>query len=44
MQTKYISIHTYEKDLKADKAKGLLFPELRGTWLPSFNLQQGRLV
>lgn len=39
MQTRYLTIVKFYKDVDVTKAKGLLFPHLRGTWLPSFDRQ-----
>lgn len=36
-----LSIHLYRQDVSTNIAKGLFFPRLRGTWLPSFNKQVG---
>jgi len=38
-----ISIHShkYIQDMEANKAKKLLFPTLRGTFLPSVDIQCG---
>ncbi len=39
MRTKYLTITKYVKNIKIDKAKNRIFPHLRGTWLPSFDIQ-----
>jgi len=39
MHTKYISILKYNLDVSVNKAKGLMFPSIRGTWLPCFDKQ-----
>ena len=36
-----LSIHRYRQDVSTNIAKGLFFPHLRGTWLPSINKQVG---
>lgn len=33
------SIYLLKMDIGANKAKGLYFPSIRGTWLPSFDIQ-----
>ena len=42
MQTKYVSIHKYIKDVSANKAKKLLYPSLRGPWLAYLDFITGR--
>ena len=34
-----LSIHRYVQDVSVNKAKGLRFPSVRGTWLPSWDWQ-----
>ncbi len=42
MTTKYLSIYRYIQDVSVNRAKKLWFPKIRGTWLPSFDIQTGR--
>lgn len=41
IHTRFLTICKYEKDVDFDIAKNRLFPHLRGTWLPSFDIQDG---
>jgi hypothetical protein len=38
MTSKYLSIHRYIPNIEKDKAFGRRFPEYRGTWLPSLDV------
>lgn len=38
LSTKYLSIIKYWNDPRGNIAKGLWFPTIRGTWLPSFDV------
>lgn len=35
-----ISVHWYQQDIGINISKNLIFPRLRGTWLPSFDKQK----
>ncbi len=39
LRTKYLTVCRYVQDIQMNREKSQLFPPLRGTWLPSFNLQ-----
>jgi hypothetical protein len=39
MRCKYFTVNKYYTDLKANKAKGLTYPHLRGKLLPSVDQQ-----
>lgn len=39
MKFKHISILNYIQDIKVNKAKKLLFPSIRGTYIPSVDIQ-----
>lgn len=39
--TKHLTLTKYHVNRSVDKAKGRWFPGLRGTWLPSFDIQTG---
>lgn len=41
INTRYFTISKYIKDIRVDEAKDLHFPSLRGTWIPSIDLQCG---
>lgn len=34
-----VSVHWYQQDVDVNISKNLIFPRLRGTWLPSFDMQ-----
>lgn len=39
MRTKYFTINKYRQDVSINEAKKLLFPKIRGTFIPSWDWQ-----
>ena len=39
MNTRFLTICQYQQSIVVNKVKGLWFPSLRGTYLPSFDVQ-----
>lgn len=39
MKYKYLSIHNYKQNIEVNKAKKLILPSIRGTYLPSIDIQ-----